>query len=212
MNKDNTREKQVNNKNESPISDGGIQLKDSHKKSFLSQRKYKLAIILFATLILSGAAIWFYTDIGRNSSNNNTVQTNNGSNIFATQSEQEDFSNSILNDTLDGKTEEAIKKIQSNPKIAGSAYGYEQVAIVYYNSNQTDKAIASLEESVKKYGLVNDSTANLMAMSYDKANNKQKAIEYYQKYIQMIQAKSDYPMKKADVQEALSKIKTLESK
>ncbi len=125
-----------------------------------------------------------------------------------TLEQKEDYSDQILNETLSGNTDSAIDLVKSDKAYFNSSAGQEQIARIYYNSDNKEKAIQTLEISEEKYGLSKGGIV-LFTNIYESMGNKMKTIEYHQKYILIVEKSKDYPMKLQDLADAKKSIEEL---
>ena len=170
------------------------------QNKYLFHKKVKIGLLIFAILLFSVVVLWMFTDIARYNNSNNNVLTD--------ISKKEELSDNVLSKTISGQPEEAIKLIEADKKVANTSYGQDQIALVYINSNQPDKAIEVLQKTEKKYGL-SKNTSKLFAITYESTKDYKNAIFYYQKYIDLIKSGKDYPLKEADIKETQVKIQQI---
>jgi|GEM_PF-6301656 len=117
-------------------------------------------------------------------------------------------SDDVINKVTDRDYAGAQKIINSTDGLKDSSQGAIMAADIKIHQADRSGAEQALLAAEKTYGL-DVSLADKIALNYEAMGNKTQAIVYYQKEIQLINTKPDYPVKDADIRYLNNRIASL---
>lgn len=178
-------------------------IKNNHFKfinKFLNNKKIVyICIAVILVVFLSLIAVQYLTII------------NNNKNIKEAQSKYEtlkedlskDLDRSLASDNFDGATE-----LINNSELANTLDADLMLAKIKISQKDYNGAILILDSALLKYG-ENIDIAYSLAFSYEQLGNKEKAIVFYQKYVDLLKKEKFYPMQGSNIAFYENKIEEL---
>lgn len=158
-------------------------------------------VVLVVAALVGGLWYWRSKKSGSGVAKKNTPS-------FTKPTTNEQLLDEVNKFSAAGDYDTAQKVIASNPELSGSRDGLMTKATVYYNAQKWDDALATYQDIAKTYGWTAN-LADLVASVYVQKGDKQQAVVYYQKEIDLLNSDKSDPMAKSLAASVQKKIEGL---